>query len=124
MLSLYCIATHMLSWITGCLALRTRNGRFKNSFIPGGTLPTHPVAPKKWKCDMMGFLTNTLQYVRLPDLKVDLLFLQDPISSSSNKTHASDRAHGWTRIFWKLKAYEYALAVVYTYPLINSHVIR
>ena len=30
---------------TGCLALRTRNGRLKNSFNPGGTLPTHPVGP-------------------------------------------------------------------------------
>ena len=28
------------------LALRTRNGRLKNSFIPGGTLPTHPAGPK------------------------------------------------------------------------------
>ena len=27
----------------GCLALRTRNGRLKYSFNPGGTLPTHPV---------------------------------------------------------------------------------
>ena len=32
----------------GCLALRIRNGRLKNSFNPGGTLPTHPVDPKKW----------------------------------------------------------------------------
>ena len=48
----------------------------KEFFHPRGTLPTHLVAPKKWKCDMMGFLTNTLQYVRLPDLKVDLLFLR------------------------------------------------
>ena len=31
---------------TGCLALRTRNGRLKNSFNPGGTLPTHPAGPK------------------------------------------------------------------------------
>ena len=29
-------------WGAGCLALRTRNGRLKNSFSPGGTLPTHP----------------------------------------------------------------------------------
>ena len=41
------ISIHMLSWITGCLALRTRNGRLKNSFIPGGTLPTHPANSKK-----------------------------------------------------------------------------
>ena len=42
---------------TGCLALRTRNGRLKNSFNPGGTLPTHPVGPKKWTCiDMRGLL--------------------------------------------------------------------
>ena len=42
---------------TGCLALRTRNGRLKNSFDPGGTLPTHPVGPKKWTCiDMRGLL--------------------------------------------------------------------
>ena len=47
------------------LALRTRNGGFKNSFTPGGTLPTHLVAPMKWKCDMMGFLTNTFQYLTL-----------------------------------------------------------
>ena len=33
---------------TECLALRTRNGRLKNSFNPGGTLSTHPVGPKKW----------------------------------------------------------------------------
>ena len=37
----------MLSWITGRLALRTRSGRLKNSFIPGGTLPTHPASSKK-----------------------------------------------------------------------------
>ena len=42
---------------TGCLALRTRNGRLKNSFNPGGTLPTHPVGPKKWTCiHMRGLL--------------------------------------------------------------------
>ena len=35
---------------TGCLALRTRNGRLKNSFNPGETFPTHPVGPKKWTC--------------------------------------------------------------------------
>ena len=29
-------------WGAGCLALRTRNGRLKNSFSPGGTLPIHP----------------------------------------------------------------------------------
>ena len=33
-------------WGAICLALRTRNGRLKNSFIPGGTLPTHPTDPK------------------------------------------------------------------------------
>ena len=68
----------MLSWITGCLALRTRNGGLKNSFIPGGTLPTHPATPKKGKYDMMGFLTNTLQYfsLKLPDLNTDFLFLR------------------------------------------------
>ena len=27
------------------------------------------VAPKKWKCDMMGFLANTFRYVRLLDIK-------------------------------------------------------
>ena len=48
---------HMLSLVAGCLALRTRNGRLKNSFNPGGTLPTHPVGPKKWTCiDMRGLL--------------------------------------------------------------------
>ena len=31
-----------MRWGAGCLALRTRNGRFKNSFISGGTLLTHP----------------------------------------------------------------------------------
>ena len=47
----------MLSLVAGCLALRTRNGRLKNSFNPGGTLPTHPVGPKKWTCiDMRGLL--------------------------------------------------------------------
>ena len=30
---------------TECLALRTRNGRLKNSLNPGGTLTTHPVGP-------------------------------------------------------------------------------
>ena len=44
-------------WEARCLALRTRNGGFENSFIPGGTLPTHLVAPKEWRCDMTGFLT-------------------------------------------------------------------
>ena len=48
----------------------------KNSFVPGGTLHTHLVAPKKWKCDMIGFLTNTFLYVRLPDLIADFLFLR------------------------------------------------
>ena len=48
---------HMLSLVAGCLALRTRNGRLKNSFNPGGTLPIHPVGPKKWTCiDMRGLL--------------------------------------------------------------------
>ena len=47
----------MLTLVAGCLALRTRNGRLKNSFNPGGTLPTHPVGPKKWTCiDMRGLL--------------------------------------------------------------------
>ena len=32
----------------GFLALRTRNGRLKNYFNSWGTLPTHPVGPKKW----------------------------------------------------------------------------
>ena len=47
-------------------------------FIPGGTLPTHPATPKKGKYDMMGFLTNILQYfsLKLPDLNVDFLFLR------------------------------------------------
>ena len=35
---------------TESLALRTRNDRLKNSFTPGGTLPTHPVGPKNWTC--------------------------------------------------------------------------
>ena len=56
---------------TGCLALRTRHGRLKNSFNPGGTLPTHPVGPKKWTCiDMRGllkwpntFLLLTVHYI-------------------------------------------------------------
>ena len=48
----------MLSWVTGCLALRTRNGGLKNYFILGGTLPTHPATPKKGKYDMMCFLLN------------------------------------------------------------------
>lgn len=39
------LATHniMLSWITGCLALITRNGELRNSFIPGRTVSyPHP----------------------------------------------------------------------------------
>ena len=41
----------------GCLALRTRSGRLKNSFNPRGTLTTHPVGPKKWTyIDMRGLL--------------------------------------------------------------------
>ena len=48
---------HMLSLVAGCLALRTRNGRLKNSCNPRGTLPTHPVGPKKCTCiDMRGLL--------------------------------------------------------------------
>ena len=39
------IVRHVLSWITECLAL---SGRLKNSFIPRGTLPTHPASSKKW----------------------------------------------------------------------------
>ena len=31
----------------GCLALRTRSGSLKNSFNPGGTLPTHPVRERE-----------------------------------------------------------------------------
>ena len=46
--------------ILGSLTLRTRNGRLKNSFNPGGTLLTlglHPVGPKKCTCiDMKGLL--------------------------------------------------------------------
>ena len=30
----------------------------KNSFIPRGTLSTHPVAPKKWTCHMSGKIYN------------------------------------------------------------------
>ena len=47
----------MLTLVAGCLALRTRNGRLKNSFNPEGTLPTHSVGPKKWTyIDMRGLL--------------------------------------------------------------------
>ena len=52
----------------------------KEFFYPWGTLPTHLVTPTKWTCDMMGFLTNTFQYVRLPDLKADLFFLRDHLT--------------------------------------------
>ena len=46
--TLHLIAIHDLCiWETKCLSLRTRNGGLKNSFIPGGTLPTHPVTPNK-----------------------------------------------------------------------------
>ena len=37
-------------------------------FYSWGTLPTHLVAPKKWRCDMMGFLTihfSILDYLTL-----------------------------------------------------------
>ena len=37
----------LCSWEARCLALKTGNDGFKNSFIPGGTLTTHLVAPKK-----------------------------------------------------------------------------
>jgi hypothetical protein len=42
----------------------------------GEIFPTHLVAPKKWKGTIMIglFLTNAVQYVRLPDLEADLLF--------------------------------------------------
>lgn len=39
------LATHniMLPWITGCLALITRNGELRNSFIPARTVSyPHP----------------------------------------------------------------------------------
>ena len=41
----------------GCLALRSRSDRLKNSIDPRGTLPTHPVGLKKWTCEMRGLLT-------------------------------------------------------------------
>ena len=52
-------------WEARCLALRTRNGGLKNSFIPGGTLPTRLVAPRKWTCDMVGRAYNLHRHIKL-----------------------------------------------------------
>ena len=41
---------HLICW------MGTRNGRLKNSFNPGGTLPTHLDTSKKWTCDIKGYL--------------------------------------------------------------------
>ncbi len=47
-----------MHWGAGCLALRTRNGRLKELFVPGGTLPTHPdCSPSLWSCYIMGLFT-------------------------------------------------------------------
>ena len=75
----------MLSWMTGCLALRTRNGGLKNSFSPGELSPLIQLLPRSGNVSMMGFLTNTFQYVRLPDLKVDLLFLSKKDKKDNTK---------------------------------------
>ena len=55
----------MLSLVAGCLALRTRSGRLKNSFNSVGTLPVHLVGPKKWTCigvDIRGLLKRPDTY--------------------------------------------------------------
>ena len=51
-------------------------------------LATHTIlAPKKWKCDTMGFLSNTsFYYSKCLTLKVDLLIIFD----------LQIKAHGWT----------------------------
>ena len=41
------------------IARTASNGRFKNSFVPGETIPTPPsLPPRLWTCEMMGFLTK------------------------------------------------------------------
>ena len=46
-----------MRWGAGCLVLRTRNGRLKELFVPGGTLPTHPdCSPSLWTSYMMGLV--------------------------------------------------------------------
>ena len=51
----YLTIRDLYNWEARCLALRTRNDGFKNFFIPGGTLTTHLVAPKKRHvmCDLL-----------------------------------------------------------------------
>ena len=44
-----------MHWGAGCLALRTRNAKLKELFVPGGTLPAHPdSSPSLWTSYMMG----------------------------------------------------------------------
>ena len=69
-----------MRWGAGCLALRTR---FKNYFIPGGTLPTHLVCSQivdmYVQHDGLLIKLNTHSYitvVELPDLEVNFLFLR------------------------------------------------
>ena len=61
-----------MHWGARCLALRTRNGRLKNSFIPGGTLPTSPADPKSGHVTKgVHILANTILFISftllLPD---------------------------------------------------------
>ena len=84
------IICNRVRWGARCLALRTRNGRFKNSFIPGGTLPTHLAYMYSPNCgrNMMGFLPKHMALylrisysIRLPDRQTcssqDNLLLSD-----------------------------------------------
>ena len=77
----------------------------RNLLSPRELSPHIQLLPRSGNVNMMGFLTDTFQYVRLPDLKVDLLFLRPHFVTLQIK-------HMVTRIFWKLKAYKYALPVV------------
>ena len=85
------IVTHMLSWITGCLALKTRNCGLKNSFIPGGTLPTHPATPKKGEIWHDGFLTflkeiHPRKIGIITELKRSYLEVSNDFSTKCNDT--------------------------------------
>ena len=99
---LYFLAKHDCA-SARCLALRTTNGGFKNSFIPRELSPTHLVAPQEVEMWHDGFPTI---HFRLPDLTVDFVLPRTPFLTSRLEHIARLEAQ-----------YKYVLSVVNLPPM-------
>ena len=71
-----------MHWSAECLALRTRNGRLKELFVAGETLPTHSDCPTSlWTSYMMGLfyglhIDHTFTPLhKIPDREDDAIFV-------------------------------------------------